>query len=510
MNGDVRHAARSTQVAASMAMPVSLGAGADATRRGARQAAQAGCVDAMRRLISSLHAAQRRVLADALVAGVDIAALLHEHCEQPTAESQKQVSSRAYATKPTILNRRLEYCFHVNKRLSWFGGTVLRDAGGFWADVLFDDGEEVCVKLLPSAEGTAWRWPQSPKHQPKRGRRDQQTVDTKIGQIKRCDQVWVKWVDGDGEFYAANVTNVSSINGITVHYPENGDWAACTETLPVSDVTPERVAFDLVSHGAAQGRASSSNSLQADLDDDRTVGISAKGPSHKRRREEAVLGSVQTAAAPAPVLDTGESKESDSKRRRHDTVKTKSSQFVGVSWFKRQRKWTACIDHKNERYFLGYFNNEIEAALASDAAARHLYGGDVHILRELNFPSQSEVKKANAARAKRLAEAKKAMSVVKKSKFLGVSWAKTRRKWTACIGYHDASGRISKWLGDFDDERDAARAFDTFARRLRGSMAHGGRKAYNWYRLNAPTDKEVTNAKARGMPAHLNLQLLRP
>ena len=250
---------------ASVAMPVSLGAGADATRRGARQEAQeaqAGRVDAMRRLISSLHASQRRVLADALVAGVDVAALLleHEHCEQPTAVSQKQVSSRAYATKPSIVDRRLEYCFHVNKRLSWFGGTVLRDAGGFWADVLFDDGEEVCVKLLPSAEGTAWRWPQSPKHQPKRGRRDQQTVDTKIGQIKRCDQVWVKWVDGDGEFYAANVTDVSSINGITVHYPENGDWAACTETLPVSDVTPERVAFDLVSHGAAQGRASSSNS----------------------------------------------------------------------------------------------------------------------------------------------------------------------------------------------------------------------------------------------------------
>ena len=41
-------------------------------------------------------------------------------------------------------------------------------------------------------------------------------VATAIGPIKLRDQVWVKWVDGDGEFYGADVTNVSKTRGVTV------------------------------------------------------------------------------------------------------------------------------------------------------------------------------------------------------------------------------------------------------------------------------------------------------
>lgn len=468
-----------------MAMPISLGAGADATRRAARRGAQAGCADATRRLISSLHTAQRRVLADALAAGVDVAALLRE-CEQPTAAIQKQASNRSKPTVAThvsgvragsVVDKRLEYCFEVNKRLSWFGGKVLRDAGRFWVDVLFDDGEEVCVKLLPSAEGTVWRWPRSPRQQSKRGQRDEQTVDTAIGPVKLCDQVWIKWVDGDGEFYAANVVDVSSVYGITVCYPESADWAVYTETLPISDITPERVTFDPVSRGA----------------------------NHKRCREAAAADSVLRATA---AVVTGEGEEPDSKRRQNG--KAQSSRFVGVSWCKRDLRWNSYIHHCNKRQHLGNFGDEIEAARAYDAAARLLHGDDAHDLRGLNFPSESEVKMANEARALRLAETAKAMAVSKKSKFVGVSWTKKKAKWSASLTHVDPSGRNTIYLGSFIDEHDAARAYDRCARRLRGRMAHGGRKGSNWSRLNAPTDKEVAEAKALGMPSHLNVQLLQP
>jgi hypothetical protein len=36
--------------------------------------------------------------------------------------------------------------------------------------------------------------------------------------------------------------------------------------------------------------------------------------------------------------------------------------FVGVSWRKQQRKWQAGISHDGKRQYLGYFNDEQEAA----------------------------------------------------------------------------------------------------------------------------------------------------
>jgi hypothetical protein len=61
-------------------------------------------------------------------------------------------------------------------------------------------------------------------------------------------------------------------------------------------------------------------------------------------------------------------------------------------------------------------------------------------------------------------------------------------------------GGKNQHLGRFDDERDAARAVDTAARRLRGEDAHGGlggKKGQIW-RLNFPTQREVERAQQRG------------
>jgi hypothetical protein len=77
---------------------------------------------------------------------------------------------------------------------------------------------------------------------------------------------------------------------------------------------------------------------------------------------------------------------------------------------------------------------------------------------------------------------------------VGVSWSKQHRRWRAGIE-HDGK---QQFLGTFDDEREAARAVDTAARRLRGEDAHGGRAGDNWLRLNFPTEREVKRAKERG------------
>jgi len=61
-----------------------------------------------------------------------------------------------------------------------------------------------------------------------------------------------------------------------------------------------------------------------------------------------------------------------------------SSKYKGVCWNKRNRKWAAAIRFENKTYYLGYFDNELDAAKTYDEAARRLHGA----FASLNFPDQ--------------------------------------------------------------------------------------------------------------------------
>ena len=51
-----------------------------------------------------------------------------------------------------------------------------------------------------------------------------------------------------------------------------------------------------------------------------------------------------------------------------------SSKFKGVSWQKKDQKWCARIQCQQEKIYLGYFVNEIEAAVAYNNAALEYFG----------------------------------------------------------------------------------------------------------------------------------------
>jgi hypothetical protein len=65
--------------------------------------------------------------------------------------------------------------------------------------------------------------------------------------------------------------------------------------------------------------------------------------------------------------------------------KNTSSRFVGVCLLKRRNRWRVGIKNKEERIFLGYFDDEIEAAKAYDAAAKKYHGE----FARLNFPEEA-------------------------------------------------------------------------------------------------------------------------
>lgn len=69
----------------------------------------------------------------------------------------------------------------------------------------------------------------------------------------------------------------------------------------------------------------------------------------------------------------------NNRNRRKSTKRKYHSRFKGVSWNKDQKKWSARILFNYDNKFIGYFENETEAAKAYDEAAK-FYHKDFAVL----------------------------------------------------------------------------------------------------------------------------------
>jgi hypothetical protein len=121
------------------------------------------------------------------------------------------------------------------------------------------------------------------------------------------------------------------------------------------------------------------------------------------------------------------------------------STYRGVYWHKSNNKWLATIRCGSKLHYVGCFDDEEEAARAYDRAARAHTGEKA----QLNFPAAGE----SGSR--------------KSSSYRGVSWNKSGNKWRAQIKY---DGKRHA-LGSFDDEEEAAKAYDRAARLHKGGNA---------------------------------------
>ena len=164
------------------------------------------------------------------------------------------------------------------------------------------------------------------------------------------------------------------------------------------------------------------------------------------------------------------------RRRSSSTISTgksaapKTSVYRGVSYNRKNRKWKAVITYHGKQHFLGYFLSEMSAAKAYDKASHKRRGPTA----SLNFPSEIST------------EEEETPNLHKTSRYRGVSFCKSNKKWKAVITY---KGKQT-YLGYFTSEIDAAKCYDRAARKNRGRNA-----LTNFESVPSDVDKSTGNVK---------------
>jgi hypothetical protein len=201
----------------------------------------------------------------------------------------------------------------------------------------------------------------------------------------------------------------------------------------------------------------------------RLAGPEQERPGRAARVQFKLLGQPTQVAGGAATA-TRQRRQQQQHNRMYRGGVSCTSIYRGVSWNKQRRKWAAYIRRAGKRQTLGYFAEEVAAARAYDIRARQILQGSA----QPNFPRagerQSAAQKREASAASMVVVAARRQQRQSTSKFRGVAWAQNKRTskaggWVARISHHGRSERV----GYYDDETEAARAYDTRAREVFGA-----------------------------------------
>ena len=174
--------------------------------------------------------------------------------------------------------------------------------------------------------------------------------------------------------------------------------------------------------------------------------------------------------ATCPVIQIKRKKQKGHARLGSDDPDGPTSDYVGVSWHKKQMKWSAYIHFNGRKQSLGYFEKEEEAAHAVHSRAQLLRQQEkLRKDRERQglppgpHPVDIESEERKSARAKVAAAVEKRQSAGKAaSDFVGVGWDKETRRWKAQIRHSLKNQHLGLFDGKYTQQCTTTRGTTTY------------------------------------------------
>ena len=132
-------------------------------------------------------------------------------------------------------------------------------------------------------------------------------------------------------------------------------------------------------------------------------------------------------------------------------IRPSVSRYKGITFNAKEQAWKVQAAKEYERYYGGTFRNEKDAAIAYDELAIKLYGVFAVTNQSLGLLEGNESYERRQF----------------SSNFIGIYWNKKKSKWVARISVN----KKKIYLGSFNDEKVAAKAYDEAVIRYWGENA---------------------------------------